>query len=154
MDKLQAALAQRKKARWRAELRALLDEDAGCQSLLELHYLRNVERRHALPTGVRQRARPRPGGRWYDDVRYQEYATVVELDGRSAHPDDQRWRDMQRDNAEVAAGGRVLRYGLADVTESPCAVAAQVGTVLRHHGWTGTPRPCGAHCMIAKTKWG
>lgn len=87
-------------------------------------------------------------------MHYPEYATVVELDGRGAHPDDHRWRDMQRDNAVVTAGGSVLRYGIADVTEVPCAVATQVATVLRLGGWSGASRPCGNQCIIAKTKWG
>lgn len=149
--RLRDALVQRKKVRWRAELSAVLgDIGTGCHSYLELRYLHDVERRHALPPGLRQQPRPRPGGRWYDDVRYPEYATVIELDGRAAHPADTRWRDMRRDNAEVVAGGCVLRYGLTDVTGSPCAVAAQVATVLRRNGWPGTPTPCGPACVIPK----
>jgi very-short-patch-repair endonuclease len=149
-DRLRKALAQRKKARWRAELCAALDDvGRGSHSLLELRYLRDVERRHGLPEGVRQRPRTRPGGRWYDDVCYQEYAIVVELDGRAAHPDDQRWRDRRRDNAQVAAGGGTLRYGMADVTELPCSVAAEVATVLRRNGWTGVAVPCGPRCAAA-----
>lgn len=147
--RLRTALAQRKKVRWRSELRATLDDvRLGAHSLLELRYLRSVERRHALPQGTRQRPRARPGGRWYDDVSYSEYATVVELDGRAAHPEDLRRRERKRDNAHVVAGGDVLRYDLADVTDSPCAVAAEVATVLRRNGWPGTPRPCGPHCAI------
>jgi hypothetical protein len=100
VERLRTALAQRKKVRWRAELCATLDDvGLGSHSLLELRYLRNVERRHALPRGVPQRPRLRPGGRWYDDVSYEEYATVVELDGRAAHPEHAKWRDRRRDNA-------------------------------------------------------
>jgi hypothetical protein len=149
VDRLRTALAQRKKVRWRAELSATMDDvRLGSHSLLELRYLRDVERRHALPQGIRQRPRPRPGGRWYDDVCYQEYATAVELDGRAAHPEHMRRRERERDNAQVVAGGGVLHYDLVDVTESPCAVAAEVATVLRDKGWLGTPRPCGPHCPI------
>jgi hypothetical protein len=155
VDRLTVALGQRKKMHRRAELCAVLqDVRRGCHSMLELRCLRDVERPHGLPTALRQRVRARPGGQWYDDVHYPEYAIVVELDGRVAHPDDQRWRDMRRDNAEVVAGGRVLRYGVADVLESPCAVATQVALLLRRHGWTATPRACSNHCMIAKGKWG
>jgi hypothetical protein len=86
-ERLVAALAARCRFPWRPELLdALTDVAAGCHSLLELHYLRDVERRHSLPAGVRQQARPRCGGRWYDDVCYQAYATLVELDGQAAHP--------------------------------------------------------------------
>jgi hypothetical protein len=148
-SRLRAALAQRKKVRWRAELCATLDDvSLGSHSLLELRYLRRVERRHALPNGVRQRPRPRPGGRWYDDVSYPEYATVVELDGKAAHPEHMRRQERKRDNAHAVAGGDTLHYDLADVTESPCAVAAEVAALLRLNGWLGTPKPCGPHCAV------
>jgi very-short-patch-repair endonuclease len=147
--RLRTALTQRKKARWRAELSATLDDvRLGAHSMLELRYLHRVERRHALPEGVRQRPRPRPGGRWYDDVSYPQYATVVELDGRVAHPEHARGRDRKRDNAFVVAGGDVLRYDLADVVDAPCVVAADVAAVLRRNGWPGTPEPCGPRCAI------
>jgi very-short-patch-repair endonuclease len=149
VDRLRATLAQRRKLRWRAELCATVDDvRLGSHSLLELRYLRDVERRHALPDGVRQRPRWRPGGRWYDDVCYPEYATAVELDGRAAHPEHRRRRDRKRDNAHVVAGGRVLHYDLADVTESPCDVAAEVAMVLRRNGWPGTPKLCRPHCTV------
>jgi very-short-patch-repair endonuclease len=149
VDRLRTALAQRRRVRWRAELSATLDDiRIGSHSLLELRYLRDVERRHGLPEGVRQRPRARSGGRWYDDVCYEEYTTVVELDGREAHPEYKRRRDRKRDNAEVVADGAVLHYDLADVTETPCAVAAEVAAVLRRNGWPGTPKPCGPRCTV------
>jgi very-short-patch-repair endonuclease len=148
-DRLAAALAARHRVRWRAELAEVLrDVAAGCHSLLELRYLRDVERRHGLPTGVRQHARPRAGGRWYDDVCYEAYATLVELDGQAAHPADQRWRDLRRDNVGVAEGKSVLRYGMGDVTERPCEVAGQVAVVLLRSGWLGIPIRCGQDCLI------
>jgi very-short-patch-repair endonuclease len=148
-DRIVAALAARTRVRWRDDLvAALADVAAGAHSSLELRYLRDVERAHRLPVGLRQHAVARPGGRYYDDVRYQEYGVTVELDGRSAHPDDARWRDMRRDNASVLAGRRVLRFGWADVAGGPCAVAAQVAVVLRIAGWRGVPRPCRPECDI------
>jgi very-short-patch-repair endonuclease len=92
--------------------------------------------------GSRQYAVTRAGGRTYDDVRYAEFGVVVELDGRAAHPDETRWRDMARDNASVVDGRRVLRYGWADVASQPCEVAAQVATVLGVAGWRGMLRRC------------
>jgi hypothetical protein len=83
------------------------------------------------------------GSTKYDDVRYEQYRTRVEIDGRAAHPEHSRWRDMRRDNAAVLDGDRVLRYGLADLVGAPCDVAAQVAEVLRSGGWTGQPRRCG-----------
>jgi hypothetical protein len=149
VGRLRTALAQRKKVRWRAELSATLDDVClGTHSLLELRYLHRVERRHALPEGVRQRPRRRPGGHWYDDVSYPQYATIVELDGRAAHPEHTRRRDRKRDNAHVVAGGDVLHYDMADVSDSPCAVAAEVAAVLHRNGWPGTAKPCGPDCAI------
>jgi hypothetical protein len=149
--RLLAAMDRRSKMRWRAELTAALsDVSAGCHSLLELRYLRDVERRHGLPRGTRQTVTPRRGGRWYDDVRYADYGIRIELDGRAAHPEDRRWRERRRDNAGTVAGDSVLRYGWADVAESPCAVAAEVATVLHRHGWSSMPLPCGAQCVIVK----
>ena len=120
----------------------------GCHSLLELRYLRDVERRHGLPRGSRQRARARRGGRWYDDVRYDDHATLVELDGRAAHPEESRPLDRRRDNAATVDGLGVLRYGIADVTERPCETAAQIASALRGNGWTGNPTRCGPTCRI------
>ncbi|MEE6260269.1 hypothetical protein [Plantactinospora sonchi] len=54
---------------------------ATAASALELRYLHDVERAHVLPVGQRQAIRLRRGGRWYDDVRYRDYRTRVELDG-------------------------------------------------------------------------
>lgn len=144
-DRLLGALGQRKKIRWRAELTEALTEVAdGCHSVLEARYLRHVERAHRLPRGRRQTMRRTPAGRRYDDVRYDDHGVLVELDGRAAHPDGARWRDMRRDNFAVVAGDRVLRFGWSDVTAEPCAVAAQVVAALQAGGWTGAPRRCAA----------
>jgi very-short-patch-repair endonuclease len=154
-DRIASAIDARKKVRWRGELLAAVNDVAeGVHSPLELRYLRDVERAHGLPRGSRQHAVGRVGGRFYDDVRYVEFGVVVELDGRSAHPDEARWRDMRRDNLSVASGARVLRYGWADVTGQPCEVAAQVATVLRAAGWRGPGRRCRPACpapMITET---
>ncbi|MGC9670186.1 hypothetical protein ACNTMW_27040 [Planosporangium sp. 12N6] len=148
-ERIAAAIDARKKLRWREELlAAVCDVAEGAESPLELRYLRDVERAHGLPAGDRQYAVARSGGRRYDDVRYVEFGVVVELDGRAAHPDEARWRDMRRDNLTVVSGARVLRYGWADVTGQPCAVAAQVGVVLRAAGWRGGGRRCGPSCQL------
>jgi very-short-patch-repair endonuclease len=115
--------------------------------MLELRYLRRVERTHGLPCGVRQHRR----GRWYDDVDYAEYGVSVELDGRAAHPADLAFRDHRRDNAAVIMGSRVLRYGFADVAHRPCAVASEVAAVLSAAGWRGRPRSCGPACPLNPT---
>jgi len=148
-ERIALAIDARKKVRWREELlSALTDVDSGAQSPLELKYLRDVEHAHDLPSGSRQQRTGRPGRRTYDDVRYTAFGVVVELDGRAAHPDEARWRDMSRDNASAVEGRRVLRYGWGDVVGQPCAVAAQVAEVLQASGWLGTPRPCGPGCVL------
>jgi very-short-patch-repair endonuclease len=148
-ERIAEAITIRKKVRWREELLvATGDAGAGTHSPLELRYLRDVERAHRLPTGSRQYAVARPGGKYYDDVRYAEFGVVVELDGRAAHPEEARWRDMRRDNATVLNGGRTLRYGWADVAGQPCEVAAQVAAVLHTAGWGGRARPCRPTCTV------
>ena len=146
--RLAARLRERPKLRWRSILCAALgDVEAGCHSLIELTYLRDVERPHGLPASQRQARRETSPH--YDDVRYQRYATRVELDGLAAHPQHERWRDMRRDNAAVVDGDRVLRYGLGDAESYPCHVAAQVASALRLGGWRGSPRPCARpDCVI------
>jgi very-short-patch-repair endonuclease len=133
---LQEAMALRAKLRWRRQLaQALTAEWGGVHSSLEYRYLRNVERPHLLPRGVRQARAQQGHGTVYRDVLYEQYALAVELDGRVAHPGDQRWPDIQRDNAAAAGGILTLRYGWFDVTERPCQVAAQVAEVLRLRGY-------------------
>lgn len=149
--RLENAMARRPLMRWREEMRrALNDVASGAQSWLELRYLRDVERAHGLPAGRRQYAVRRRGSTQYQDVRHRRYQTVIELDGRLGHVEDGRWRDMWRDNAATADGDVTLRYGLADIVERPCSVAAQVARVLQARGWTGSPRPCGPSCDLAE----
>jgi hypothetical protein len=150
-DRLAAALARRGRVRWRRPLLAALsDVDDGCHSLLEWHYLNRVERPHGLPRADRQS--PTMGvRRRYRDVHYREYRTVVELDGRVAHPEHRRSLDRQRGNAETEDGNQPLCYGWGDVEESPCDSAVQVGKVLQSGGWSGQPHPCGRpDCAVAR----
>lgn len=154
---LREALAQRPTVRWHAALQgALADLAAGAESPLELTYLRRVERAHRLPTGRRQRPVDdlggTPGGAAVGaqrtDVAYEEFGTVVELDGATHFTPVAAWRDMARDNAATLRQERTLRYGYADVMGRPCEVAAQVAAVLTAAGWTGRPRRCGPGCPV------
>lgn len=146
-DRLRAALDRRSRQSSRALIQDVLAEvEQGVQSPLERRYLRDVERAHGLPRGIRNDAEATACGTRYRDVRYRRWSTVVELDGRWAHPDDAAFRDLRRDNLLVVAGDAVLRYGWRDVAGRPCEVAVQVGDVLRARGWTGTMRPCGTAC--------
>lgn len=150
--RLRAAMARRKKLRHRALVAELLaDVEDGVLSPLERRYAHDVERAHGLPPGSRNRQEGSRGRRRYRDVRYLRYRTVVELDGRAAHPDEQREADNVRDNELlVDEGCRTLRYGWRSVTVAACETAGQVGMLLRSGGWTGSPRRCGPGCRLAE----
>ena len=144
---LLGSMAARSRLRWRARVvSALTDVGDGVHSVLEWHYVRAVERSHGLPRAKRQALSRVAGRTRYLDNHYQEFGVAVELDGQATHPVEARWRDIHRDNASAEAGIVTLRYGWADVTEGSCRVAAEVARVLRIHGWTGRPRPCGPGC--------
>ncbi|NEA32039.1 hypothetical protein [Streptomyces sp. SID13031] len=135
------ALDGRGRLRHRSVLRPILaDVAAGSHSLLELRYLRDVERRHGLPTGVRQRQ----VGREFTDVAYPEYGLVVELDGRLHLAPQHRRRDLDRDNRATLRAEATLRYGWFDITTRPCEAAVQVLQVLRRRMPALPAHPCNA----------
>lgn len=148
-DLLRAALAQRARIRWRPELTIALDDIAGgAHSILELRYVRRVERAHRLPRARRQ-VRSAIGQRaGYRDALYADFGVAVETDGRVAHPAEARWQDQRRDNAAAADGIVTLRYSWTDITQRPCQVAVQVAAALRRRGWRDTSRPCGPTCPV------
>lgn len=146
-ERISGAMRRRGRVAGRPMLAGLLEDvAAGCMSVLERRYLHDVERPHGLPEPARQSQRPRGGGYWYDDVYYPDFRVRIELDGRAAHPAEQRWRDFRRDNSAVLSGDVVLRYGAADIRENPCGVAAQVAEVLRQRGWAGRRQRCQSSC--------
>jgi hypothetical protein len=150
--KLQAAMEKRPRLRWRADLHEVLEAAVtGDHSVLEFRYHRDVERAHGLPEPDRQVPFIAKDGRHgRRDRMYQEYGVVVELDGRLAHSEENRWKDKARDNAAAVARQQSLRYDWAAVTKRPCATAAEVGEVLRNHGWRGRPRPCSPGCPVER----
>ncbi len=140
-DRLLTTIRRCQRLRWREALvSAVADVGAGCHSLLELRYLRDVERRHALPAGSRQRRRRVGRSTVYRDVEYDAFGLLVELDGRAAHQDPSR--DRRRDNTAATAGWVTLRFGWADVNHRACETAAVVAKALRARGWQGTLTPC------------
>ena len=150
-EKLRAALASRKKMRWRTELDDVLAAAGdGIHSVLEYRYVRDVERAHGLPRSRHQVRVVIDGKTVYRDACYEEYQVAVELDGRLAHPDDERWRDSQRDNMARAQGVQTSRYGWRDVYGNPCETALLQAQILRQHGWRGSPRPCSAGCPVGR----
>lgn len=151
-ERLRAAMRQRPRLRWRADLHELIAAAAsGDHSVLEYRYDRDVERAHGLPTPVRQAPFAGPGGRTgRRDRVYRAYGVVVELDGRLGHGPEDQWRDKDRDNAAAVDGHQSLRYGWTHVRWHPCATALQVARVLRVHGWDGWPRPCSPGCPVER----
>lgn len=146
-DRLLAAMDARPRIRRRKILLvALGDARIGIQSILERGYLYKVERAHGLPEGTRQSRTQAGGSSVYEDVRYEEYGVIVELDGQQAHPEGGRWRDRRRDNTSGTKGLITLRYAYTDVMERPCEVAGEVARALASRGWTGRPRLCGDSC--------
>ena len=143
-DRIRRAIEARKKMRWRREIAlALGDAEDGALSVLEYRYVRRVERPHRLPTARRQaRIRQRTGNKYLDNL-YVEHGVCVELDGTAAHPEDEQWRDKRRDNVNTVSGLVTLRFGFPELGDHRCESASQVATLLRSHGWTGSPRICG-----------
>jgi hypothetical protein len=149
---LKAAMTKRGRLRWRTDLREILEAAVtGDHSVLEFRYHRDVERAHGLPEPGRQVPfTAKDGRRGRRDRVYDEYGVIVELDGRLAHPPENRRRDKARDNAAAAAGQQSLRYDWEAVTQRPCATAAEVIGVLREHGWRGRPKPCSPGCPVRR----
>jgi hypothetical protein len=147
---LQAVMKKRSRLRWRADLHEVLAAAVtGDHSVLEFRYHRDVERSHGLPEPDRQVPfTGKDGRRGRRDRVYREYGVVVELDGRLAHPEENRWKDKARDNAAALDKQQSLRYDWTAVTQRPCATAAEVAGVLRNHGWPGQPRPCSPNCPV------
>jgi hypothetical protein len=150
--RLHQAMTVRPRLRWRADLHELIGAaQGGDHSVLEFRYHRDVERAHGLPEPSRQVPFTGPDGRrGFRDRVYTDYGVVVELDGRLAHPTENKWKDKARDNAAAAEGQQSLRYGWMHVRWQACATAAEVATVLRHHGWDGRPRPCSPGCPVQR----
>ena len=143
------AMGQRKRQRHRHLVKDVLsDVVGGVESILEHRYLVKVERAHGLPLGRRQIKGTADGVQTRKDLEYEEYQTVVELDGRAGHEGSGRHRDRRRDNASTRQGKATLRYGHADLADA-CGVAEEVADVLRAQGWTGRPTPCGPRCSLA-----
>ena len=151
-ERIVAAMSLRPRMRWRADLAMALDvAREGVHSVLEFRYVNHVERPHGLPVGTRQHPVRRGGRRQYQDVLYEAFGVVVELDGRAAHPDEFPRRDTRRDNANIAAGQVTLRYTWADVTERTCSAAGEVAGALMRRGWLGAPRRCGRTCRLPQS---
>ncbi|WP_223162843.1 hypothetical protein [Nocardioides antri] len=144
-ERVERSLARRSRVPGRALISDLLaDRRTGACSVLERGYLHRVERPHGLPRGSRQRSSTATGQRTDQDVRYEQYGVVVELDGRAIHDNPQAWDvDARRDLAELATTDAVtarVTYGL--VFGGQCETAYWIGRILRRHGWRGELTRC------------
>jgi hypothetical protein len=145
-------LEARSRVRDRKRFELILGDLAGIESPLEYAYRRDVERAHGLPDPSRQASVTR-GTR--SDVYYDEFALIIELDGRVGHVDgSSSFRDLKRDNVHAGLKLTTFRYGSADVRGKPCEVAAQVAHALLDRGWagpyTGCPR---CRVSVSGTSW-
>jgi hypothetical protein len=150
--RLRSAISFRDRIRWRAQLLDILTcGESGDHSVLEYRYTRDVERPHGLPEADRQVPFRLPNGQiGRRDRVYTQYCVIIELDGRLAHSPQDKWRDQKRDRAAIVAGYQSLRYGWSDVDVTPCATAAEVGSILCGHGWQGSVRPCSPSCSASQ----
>jgi predicted transcriptional regulator of viral defense system len=104
------------------------------------------ERAHGLPRSRHQVRVVIEGKTVYRDAYYEKYKLATELDGKLAHPDQERWRDNHRDNQAGAHGILTTRYGWRAVYGDPCKTALLEARILQKRGWTGRPRPCSPAC--------
>ena len=138
--RIEETLGRRTRVARRVFLTAVLDDIAtGTGSVLEHGYLTRVERPHELPRGQRQAQ----GRSVYRDVLYEDFAQVVELDGRAFHDSaSQRDADLDRDLDAALGGLASVRLGWGQVFGRPCHTAERIGALLRTRGWSGRPRRC------------
>jgi very-short-patch-repair endonuclease len=130
---LASALSARSSIRSRPDLLvALSDVAGGVMSVLERLYVTGVKRRHGLPTARRQVLTKMGGQTRYVDNLYDAARLAVELDGRVAHPPEQRRADARRDIEHACSGILTVRYSWADLKVRPCQVAVQVAELLRN----------------------
>ncbi|WP_067434945.1 hypothetical protein [Nocardioides jensenii] len=148
-DRLLDALKRRPRlARRQLLLRLLVDVSSGAFSALEHRYLRDVERRHGLPTASRQRRARREKAVVFRDVSYPEFAVNVELDGRLGHEwTEDGWDDLDRDIDALVDRQVTVRVRWRQILD-PCRLAAALTRLLWARGWTGRPIACGDACAV------
>jgi hypothetical protein len=141
--RLQAALDARARIGRRELVSAVLSDVAtGACSALEHAYLTQVERPHGLPVARRQ-VRASSRGPVYRDVLYEDFATVVELDGRLDHTRVRdRDRDLDRYLDAALEALLTVRLGWGQTVGRPCVTARKLGRLLQQRGWTGSAYTC------------
>lgn len=144
-DWILAALATRQRVTGRETIKGMVEDlrDGAC-SVLERGYIHRVERPHGLPRGHRQVTSRATGSRTDQDVHYERYGLIVELNGREIHDNPRAWDDdALRDLAELATSDALtarVTYGL--VFREQCRTGAWIASILGRRGWTGPFRRC------------
>ncbi|MBO0804131.1 MAG: hypothetical protein J2P25_13790 [Nocardiopsaceae bacterium] len=144
-ERILDALAKRKRFPARREAELMLGYAAeGILSWLERQWAEGVERQHGFPTARRQvKVRQGTTSKYLDNL-YEDYRVCVELDGKAAHPEEERRFDEARDRWNLAHGKVVtMRYQVPDLRdqEHRCEKAAEMAVVLRDHG-SAVGGPC------------
>lgn len=142
-DRLLAVVTVRRRLARRALIVGVLDDAAsGTASVLEVEYLRRVERAHGLPRAERQ-VREVTSGVVYRDAEIKDLRLVIELDGRLGHSStSERDADLERDLDVAATDRGTIRLGWGQVHVRPCATAAKLAIVLARRGWQGQLQSC------------
>jgi hypothetical protein len=143
--RLLTALRARPRFRWRQQIELALGyAEGGALSCLEVRYRRGVEQPHGIPTAERQvQVRQATGNRYLDNL-YQEHRACVEIDGAAAHPEDEQWRDKNRDRwNSVHEKIETIRVGVVDLwtQQAQCETAADVAKWLTGRG-PAVGHPC------------
>lgn len=112
----------------------LEDSADGALSWLERRYVHGVEVPHGLPKARRQVSVRQDSGTKFLDNLYEGYQACIELDGVAAHPQDQQWRDKERDN-----------WNLIYHTSSHCAMASRTCGPRRTAAGL---RPASGNCSV------
>ncbi|UFU06209.1 type IV toxin-antitoxin system AbiEi family antitoxin domain-containing protein [Ruania halotolerans] len=119
IERILATLEARSRVHGRTMIAGMLTDvrDGAC-SVLERGYRDRIERAHGLPRASRQYVSAATGATTFQDVRYERYSLVVELDGYAFHSGAAaRDNDADRDLAEpgrhgCSHGARHLRLGV------------------------------------------
>ncbi len=154
-EALRGLLAKRARhPRRRLLMDVLSDVADGAESVMEVRFLRDVERAHGLPAGRRQLPTFVTTTRVHD-VAYEQQRILLELDGRLGHQGTARIADGIRDRRSATQGWLTVRAFWVDVAVTPCDLAREVAEILTDRGWQGTPRACRRQsCVMRRNELG
>jgi hypothetical protein len=151
VDDLVADLGERRTHQHRRLLELSLGVVAqGAESGLEVGFVRSVLVAHGLPS-MRLQVPGTLGGRSIRrDFENEEYAVVVEVDGRLGHEGSGALHDRVRDRRAARSGRVTLRAGWADVEYEACELALDLHGTLVSRGYRGVLRACGPRCRAVR----